>query len=242
MNRYPLDSAGIHDLASDVIRSSNVQNHIIGKLSNFLREAMTYVPDERQDWYVEADELIQEIHRRKIDFENLRFDQHNGHKLEQKSPYEDDVQLNPGMNIELEHELNTVEEDFGESMSEEELAAYFKEPLPKKAKKEAVKPIDKMSLEEIQDWESKQDNSNDIYKISARVKNLARSDGQAALTPVGDALCNIYTHVLKSFYDFADTIQDKETKIRLIKLIQSQEGMPGNVISAGIGTKGNKKQ
>lgn len=93
-----------------------------------------------------------------------------------------------------------------------------------------------MTPEEVKEWEKEQDNSDDIYKIVARVKNHARSKS-ATLTPVGDALCNTYTHVIKSFYDFANSLTDKNDKIRLIELIRKNETMPGDFIMAVTPTK-----
>lgn len=124
-------------------------------------------------------------------------------------------------------------------MTEAELADYFNEPVPEK--KPEGKPVETMTKEEIHTWEAQQDNSTEIYKIAARVKNLARSDGQASLLPAGEALCNLYVHAMKSFYDFADTLPE-DSRRKMYILIQKQESLPGNVISAGIGTKGDKNR
>lgn len=125
---------------------------------------------------------------------------------------------------------------FDDDMSEEELAAHFNEVPPKKV--EEKQPID-MSVEEVKEWEKQQDNSTDIYKVSARVKNIARDGGRASLTDVGEMLCNTYTHVMKAFYDFADKIKDEQTKRDLIELIRKHEDMPGNFIAA---TRSNIKK
>ena len=87
------------------------------------------------------------------------------------------------------------------------------------------------SLEEIGEYEQKLNNSTDLYKIAARVKILAVSHFNANLTPIGVCLCNTYVHVLKEFYDFADTIADPTIKKNLQKLIKSKEDMPANFIS-----------
>src|SRR5271166_880769 len=131
-----------------------------------------------------------------------------------------------------EAKLNEAESKFGPQMSESELAALMNVPVP------APKPVDKIpeTAEEMEEWERKQENSNDIYKISARVKNLARGSG-GSLTSVGDMLANSYTHVLKSLYDFAETIPEPY-KEKLIELIRFHEKMPADVIaSAGVGVK-----
>ena len=98
-------------------------------------------------------------------------------------------------------------------------------------------PPDGLSPNEMEEWELAQNNSDDIYKIAARVKNLARIDGSASLTPAGEALCNTYVHVLKSFYDFADSLKDKDVKDKLYDLIRNNENMPRNLISAMKKTK-----
>src|SRR5579871_6058593 len=70
--------------------------------------------------------------------------------------------------------------------------------------------------------------STDTYAIAARVKNLARSS-DASLTPMGESLCNIYVHILKSFYDCAETLPEPYKKT-LIDLVKSKEGMCRDVI------------
>ncbi len=134
---------------------------------------------------------------------------------------------------------NAKEEEFGPEMTEEELAQSFGEKIqPKKVL--TGKPLSKMSLDEIEAWERSQDNSNDVYKIKARVSNLARESG-GQLTGQGEILANTYVHVLKSFYDFANSVKDSDLKIRLNQLIRSHENLPGMVISAaGAGIR-NKK-
>jgi len=54
-------------------------------------------------------------------------------------------------------------------------------------------------------------------------------------------LCNTFVHVLKSIYDFADSIEDKDTKIKLIEIMRRHENMPANLIAAaGAGVKGKR--
>lgn len=234
MNKYPLDTQAIDNIARDLSLHDKAQSDIIGKLVNFLRQSMCYIEDGRElEWYVNAETLLKTLHTRNVDFQNLRFDQQNGHKVEEVSPYSGSI------DVVQEAKLNQVEEGFGSPMTEEELAIHFGEPLPKK---KVEKSIAKMTLEEIKSWEKAQDNSNDIYKISARVKNLAR-EGGAGLTPVGESLCNTYIHVMKAFYDFADNLEDKEIKIKLTELIRKQEGMPSSFIAAthaNVKTKSDK--
>lgn len=230
MNRYPLDDKGMESIVLDIMQNDKFQKEMVFKLCILLRNAMAYVEDEDMDWYKDAQKLLEDVHERKVAFENLRFDQSNGHRTDMSSPY--DVSLSP---------MTLSDEDIGitHETTEAELAVHFNEPLPKKKQE---KKVDTMSIEEIESWEKKQDNSNDIYKISARVKNIARGGG-GNLTDVGDMLCNTFTHVAKSFYDFAEKISDKETKIKLIELIRRHEDMPGNFIAAthaGVTTKKRK--
>lgn len=104
-----------------------------------------------------------------------------------------------------ESQLNQQE---GTSQSEAELARHFGEALPE------VKPPP----------------TYDIYEVSARIKNLAR-EAAGSLSPVGDVLCNTYTHVVMALYNFSETLApgDKE---RLKDLIRANENMPANVIAA----------
>lgn len=69
---------------------------------------------------------------------------------------------------------------------------------------------------------------SDIYAIAARVKNLARSY-DASLTPVGESLCNLYIHVLKEFYEYAETLPEPY-RTKLTELIQSKEGFCRDVV------------
>lgn len=94
--------------------------------------------------------------------------------------------------------------------------------------------IRSMSIEQANSFiemEKDSNNQNDIYKISARVKNLARTSG-AKLTDQGTSMCNLYTHVLKSLYLFSNKIQDSALKSEYIELVRSHENLPGNIIVA----------
>lgn len=83
--------------------------------------------------------------------------------------------------------------------------------------------------DEMKQLEKAQEESNEIYRVAARVKNYARE--KAALTPAGEALCNMYVHVMKAYYTFADTLSPEDRK-RLIDLTRTQEKMPGKLIVA----------
>ena len=70
---------------------------------------------------------------------------------------------------------------------------------------------------------------NDIYAISARIKNAAAVNDHA-FSLQGVALCNMFTHVVKELYDFADTIEDKEISSKLYRVIQRQETFPARLL------------
>jgi hypothetical protein len=93
-------------------------------------------------------------------------------------------------------------------MSSSEVAAHFGEEVP----------VEKPMTEE------------DLYAIAARVKNAARMSVGGNLTATGEQLCNSFVHLFKAFYDFADTLNDKD-KERLKELVRSQEIVPGDFIA-----------
>lgn len=70
---------------------------------------------------------------------------------------------------------------------------------------------------------------NNIYQISARIKNAAAINDHA-FSPQGVALCNMFTHVVKELYDFADTLEDQEVASKLRRVIQKQETFPARLL------------
>lgn len=123
-----------------------------------------------------------------------------------------------------EQQANKVESEWGPPMSENELAAMFHEKVPDPNEMSKL-PTNE---EELKKWEEMQDNSEDIYKIKARIQNQVTNN----LTPVGEMLVNSYTHVMKAFYDFAPKIKDEMLREEFKRLIREQEVMPGNFIGA----------
>lgn len=232
MNKYPLDAQAIEEFSRHITEHNRAQMTLIGDLAELLRTAMECVDEDDADenpWLDDANELLKSISIRKIDFENHRFNQKNGYNTKSVSPYS-----------EGQGNDTSVDDGFGPPMTEEELAKHFGESVPVKKKKKEKK-FKNMTLQEIEEWEKAQDNSSDIYKVSARIKNLARGGG-AVLTPAGDMLCNSFTHVVKALYDFADTVPDKSVRIKLIEAIRNQEGMPASLVAAfssGVKVKGN---
>lgn len=111
--------------------------------------------------------------------------------------------------------LNATETNLGGEMTIAQVAQIFSESVP------PPNPTNK---------EEGDGTFSDIYRIAARVKNLARANG-ATLTRQGDMLANAYVHVLKALYDFAETIPEPHKK-KLTDLLQFHEKMPADVIDA----------
>lgn len=233
--KFPLDPVTYVETINQIVEHEKTQSLIIEKMTSLLEDILHDTKLEDGDtatepWHYEATSLIKDIKALNKEHETRRFNEAN---YRAQNPEK-------GGSI-----IRALDDDFiasGEGeMSEEDLARHFKEK-PKKAKKEKPKQLSEMSLDEIQSWEKAQENSNDIYKIKARVANLARGPG-VSLTPQGEMLCNTYVHVLKALYDFAENVQDKNIKVQLTDLIRKQEGMPGNLIAAaGVGVKMKKDE
>jgi len=69
----------------------------------------------------------------------------------------------------------------------------------------------------------------DIISVAGRVKNHAR-DYDAHLTPIGDALCNLYAMNLFEFYNFAKTLKNDSDRANLLVFIYSREDFCRKVI------------
>jgi hypothetical protein len=80
------------------------------------------------------------------------------------------------------------------------------------------------------------DDSNSVYAIAARVKNIAR-DWDASLTPMGEVLCNYYIIVLKDLYDFSENLKEPQKRV-LRDILKSHEDMPRKIIELGKKKKG----
>ncbi len=101
-------------------------------------------------------------------------------------------------------------------MSAKEIAELFNEPEPKDNRVIGDDYCDGISLE----------------RIAARIKNMAVISSRGNLTDNGIMLANTYAHVIKSFYDFTETINDIQIKDKLKSLIKSNEGMVSDFIAA----------
>lgn len=225
--KYPLDQQTFAETVTKIIEHQKGQLAVITQLKSLLEEAMDREEEADTEWYEESEQVLKDLHALQMYHDSRLFNEKNGH-------YEPKGQM---AEVFTENQPDMPE---GGEMSEEELSRLFKEKRNTKKTKQLGKSLKEMSLEEITDWEAAQDNSNDIYKIKARIANLARGPGMS-LTPVGEILCNSFVHMLKSLYDFADTIQDKSLKIQLIAVIRNQESVPGTIIAAaGAGVKKEK--
>ena len=249
--RYPIDQCTADTLFGHLIASDRAQRQTILALIFLLKEAMEEVGGNVHDssesgWYAEAQKLLKLQEDIERDHENRLFNEKNG--IAEKPPK---MKVSPEVvkadysDISINPMKSTDDIDVGKDLSEEEIASHFRENYKRNTVKDGVdlsktNPFQNMSLEQIKEWEEKQNNSNDIYKIKARVANLARSGG-ASLTPVGEMMVNTFVHVVKDLYDFAEVIPDKNIRINLIERIRKHEGMPGNLISATSVNLRNKK-
>ena len=238
--KYPLDQNSINECFVHIMQNDKEQRELIEKTIQTLRQALKETEDKDTYWQDEAKKIVKAFDLLKVQLETDAFNE-NGVRRARGMPVKPIYapkmpEINTGMNHEDNNLFNKSEESFGEPMTEEELEKHFQN-IPVRSKKKDKEERRKndvtqmKTIEEIQEWERRQENSNDIYKIKARVANLAR-EGGAGLTPVGEMMVNTYVHVLKDLYGFAETIEDKNLKIALIEKIRKHEGMPGNLIAA----------
>lgn len=257
--KYPLDQLTADKFFGHLIANDRAQRKTIEVLTQLLTHAMSEMGAEDTDWYPDAELFFKHQKSIKMDHDNRLFNEKNGHAEPQSSMIispetvqadYSDVKLGPSIQFdpEMNARTNEAEKSFGTEMSEEELAKIFNaKPAKKKAGEidmSEKEPFKGMTLDEIETWEAKQENNNDIYKVKARVKNHAVSTG-AALTAVGEMMVNSFVHVAKDLYDFAETIPDKSLRIALTERIRKHETMPANLIaaaSAGVTVKPGPKR
>lgn len=116
---------------------------------------------------------------------------------------------------------NTDEE---QQMSDMDLAAHFGESVRTVADRDADRDADRI---------------NSIYKVNARIKNYARSNG-LSLTSAGESLCNTFTHMILELYQFAESLPEDDRK-RLETIVRKQEQMPGDFIAMAFSNQTLKK-
>lgn len=267
--KYPIDAQTTETFFGHLIAHDRAQRKMIEALNQLLVLAMEHDGEDSTgemardtQWFREAKKLFAIQKQTKMDHDNRQFNARNGHQdntvisIDAPGPVPTEKIEHPihvgGTTItpEVDAKLNEFEaNEFGGEMSEEELASHFREK-PKREFRQAVdlakkEPFKGMTLQEIEDWEARQDNANDLFKVKARVKNAVSGTG-GALTAVGEMMVNSFVHVAKDLYDFADTIQDKELRIRLIERVRKHESMPATLIAAvasgvNVGRPGPKK-
>ncbi len=240
--KYPLDQLTFNETVTHLVSHANMQAVLIEKMAQLLAGAMDESEYVQAESFKESKALLEDLQTLQVEHEGRRWNEAN-YQAQFKAgvlptPPKPTAVVNPvkdgskntQFNLAMDVEANRTEEEFGGEMSEEDLERHFGQK-PQIKKREKSKDFKDMTLDEIQSWEAAQNNSNDIYKIKARVANLARGTN-ASLTPQGEILVNSYVHVMKSLYDFAEKIEDKTLKINLTNLVRSHEGLPGTIIAA----------
>ena len=235
--KYPIDERTLNEFFGHIMSNEKIQRETIKFLTSLIQDAMYSCEDEEEEWYQDANQFVKMQQDLKVYHENRIFDEENIKKSKgiDKSTNNSIPKTLNSVDVTKEFILNKTENKFGETMSEKDLARHFGEPSPRKNKGEIdlskKNPFKNMTNEEILEWEKAQDNSNNIYKVKARVSNLARNNG-SSLTPVGEMMVNSFVHVLKDLYDFVEKIEDKNLRIQLIERIRKHENMPGQLIAA----------
>lgn len=257
--KYPIDAITTETFLGHLVQHDRAQRQMIHALTILIQEAMSEPGADETEWFDEAKALLKAQAAIKMEHENRAFNAKNGHheKHDVKVNVSADVQpiIPIGDNVtfqgvqigpEENARLNQSEKGFGEEMSEAELERLFSEkskpkaPKPQKRLKDmSDSEISRTPVQELQKLvdaaeaeERQQDMSNDIYKVKARVSNLAVSISGGNLTPVGEMMVNSFVHVVKDLYDFAENLQDREIRSRLMERIRKHESMPGTLISA----------
>lgn len=250
--KYPLDAETFIETVTMLVENNKMQQILVDKMKGLLEQAMTDAETDDSQWYDDAEDLLKDLHALKTYHESRRFNETNfrnqyGFEATQKADASiARLNLPPSEIVQVQDEDVTVNE-----LSEDDMSRFFSE----KRKEKRYRPnrsLKQMSHDEIAKApvadlkellqqataeEIAMDNSNDIYKIKARVANLARGPGMQ-LTAQGQQLCNTFVHVLKSLYDFADRIPYEDVRTKLISLLRSHENMPGILIAAaGAGVK-----
>lgn len=204
-----IDIASAETMFGKLIHNNRCQHHAIELLSLLLKEAIMENKNSESEWVKQASNLLNT----------------------QDAPMEI-----PNEKVEnYSAPIIASDATIGEEVSEAELSRHFGEKLDQKDKPEVdlseKDPFKDMSLEQIKAWERTQDNSNDIYKVKARVQNHVSYTG-GSLTGVGEMLCNSYVHVLMSLYEFSGKIKDSTTRQELINIVKKSESMPADLIAA----------
>lgn len=119
-------------------------------------------------------------------------------------------------------------DDKKDQLTANEMAKQFGEGKPETEK--TLPDFSVMTKAEVEEWEAKEYNSNDIYRIKARVQNFVAQDG-GMLTPVGQILCNTFVHMARDLYNCAETLPEPY-RTQIADIVRKHESMPANVIAA----------
>lgn len=243
MKDFPLDQKSVEELtggfnllSKTILLHDREQRAQIQTLKQFVMEAMQFEGAAETAWFEDVQDFLNESWKIANEQEGARFNRSNGHKIPRS--YETPAEIVKRVADASESDFEEKKSSSSEEMTEEDLGAHFgTTPTPKPRKDRLRKPLSKMSVEELDDLQKAEeeaaDNSNDIYKVKARVANLARMNG-VVLTPQGEMLVNTYVHSLLALYSFAESIKDKGTREALIKVIRAQESMPANLIKVAL--------
>ena len=239
-----MDAVTTNTFFGHLIANERAQRQMIQALTELLKEAMegsemASEDGETPDWYYEAKTLIKIQAKIKMENENRLFNEKNGHAEpiartltpEVANSDYSDVSMGPKSPSDGEYSEAELSRMFGDKAASKPNKKGLKEMSEDEINRVPVQDLQKL-VTEAEAEEIRQDNSNEIYKVKARVANLAVSISGGNLTPVGTMMVNSFVHVVKDLYDFADTLTDKELGIRLSERIRRHESMPGNLISA----------
>lgn len=210
--KYPLDKNILKETLQSIESHSQSQEEIINKLSQILTEAVKSTNDKDASWIIASKEFFKNKKESENNIESF---------IVHKDSFAQDSLENEAeawKEDELDRYFNKKESKTLRDMTEEEIDCT---PIPK---------LEKL-VKEAEEEEEKSNNSTDIYKIKARVANLARGPGMH-LTPTGEILCNVFVHMLKELYDFTDTLKDEKIKESLYTIIRKQENVPNTIIAA----------
>ena len=241
--KFPIDAATTDAFFGHLIANERAQRQMIQALSELLKEAVDMTKglnideDSMPEWLDEATKLLKIQNQIKMENENRIFNEKNGHAQpvtktltpEVVNSDYSDVSMGPRSPSDGEYSEAELTRMFGTKSTNKKKS--LKEMSEEEINRAPVQELQKLVTQAEED-EIRQDNSNEIYKVKARVGNLAVSISGGNLTPVGTMMVNSFVHVVKDLYDFADTLTDNEIKSKLYDRIRKHESMPGTLIAA----------
>jgi hypothetical protein len=100
-------------------------------------------------------------------------------------------------------------------------------------------PYDISTKQGAEDFERALDESNDIYKLVARIQKYVAEEN-LALTNAGRGLCNTFALLLKELHTFADKIADDGLHKELKAILKKHEQTPKEILKWATPRKGSK--